>query len=86
MKNNQASQFIYEKKDICLDNANLMLEETVFHSANGYLGVRACLEEGYPKDYDSIRGSYINGFYDFAEMKQQKSSAASVRRSRPCST
>ncbi len=70
MKNIQSSQFIYEKKDICLDNASLMLEETVFHSANGYLGVRACLEEGYPKDYDSIRGSYINGFYDFAEMKQ----------------
>lgn len=70
MKNNQASQFIYEKKDICLDNDNLMLEETVFHSANGYLGVRACLEEGYPEGFDSIRGSYINGFYDFAEMKQ----------------
>lgn len=62
--------FVYEINDLKLDNDTLMLQETVFHNANGYIGVRANFEEGYPKWYDSIRGSYINGFYDIAEMKQ----------------
>lgn len=62
--------FVYEINDLHLDNNTLMLHETVFHNANGYIGVRANFEEGYPEGYDSIRGSYINGFYDIAEMKQ----------------
>jgi alpha,alpha-trehalose phosphorylase len=52
------------------DPAKLMLYETLFHNANGYIGVRSCYEEGYPEGVDTIRGSYINGFYDFAEMTQ----------------
>lgn len=43
---------------------NLAVEESLFHTANGYIGVRACLEEGCPADITSIRGCYINGFYD----------------------
>jgi alpha,alpha-trehalose phosphorylase len=47
-----------------------MLNETLFHNANGYLGVRSNYEEGYPEGYQTIRGEYINGFYDYADMKQ----------------
>lgn len=60
----------YEIKDIALDNDSLKLGETLFHNANGYLGVRGCFEEGYPEGFDSVRGMYINGFYDFAPMPQ----------------
>lgn len=61
---------IYEINDLKLDKEDLILNETVFHNANGYIGVRSNFEEGYPDGIDSIRGSYINGFYDIAEMKQ----------------
>ncbi|NLD52843.1 MAG: glycoside hydrolase family 65 protein [Clostridiales bacterium] len=40
------------------------LEESLFHTANGYLGVRGCPEEGAPQGVPSIRGAYINAFYD----------------------
>lgn len=66
MKNNS----VYEIKNLSLDNDELILNETIFHNANGYIGVRSNFEEGYKEGFDSIRGSYINGFYDFAEMKQ----------------
>ena len=61
---------IYEIDNTSKDNNDLMVNETVFHNANGYIGIRANYEEGYPTGYDTIRGSYINGFYDIAEMKQ----------------
>lgn len=60
----------FQVRQLSLDNDDLMLNETLFHNANGYLGVRSNFEEGYPDGYLSIRGQYINGFYDFAEMKQ----------------
>lgn len=60
----------YEINDFKLDNDSLKLGETLFHNANGYLGVRGNLEEGLPEGYDSIRGTYLNGFYDFAPMPQ----------------
>ncbi len=63
-------EYIYEVNDTDLNNDVLMLNETLFHNANGYLGVRGCYEEGYPKDYKTIRGTYINGFYDYADMPQ----------------
>jgi alpha,alpha-trehalose phosphorylase len=40
------------------------LMETLFHTANGYIGVRNCLEEGAPEGVTTIRGTYINAFYD----------------------
>lgn len=61
---------IYKINHLNLDDNELMLNETIFHNANGYIGVRSNFEEGYPEGYDTIRGSYINGFYDIAEMKQ----------------
>ena len=60
----------YQIKGIPLDNGSLMLGETLFHNANGYIGVRGAFEEGYPEGFDSIRGQYINGFYDIADMPQ----------------
>lgn len=46
------------------------LHETLFHNANGYIGVRGCLEEGVPDGWDTMRGMYINGFYEIIPMKQ----------------
>ena len=40
------------------------------HNGNGYIGVRSNFEEGYPEGQKTIRGSYINGFYDFMKMPQ----------------
>ena len=46
------------------------LNETLFHNANGYIGVRGALEEGTSGNADTMRGMYINGFYDIIPMKQ----------------
>lgn len=43
-------------------------DETLFHCANGYLGVRGCLEEGAESGETSIRGTYINGFCEEEEI------------------
>ncbi len=61
---------VYAKKDFSLSPSDLVVDETVFHNANGYLGVRSNFEEGYPEGYNSIRGTYVNGFYDFCYMGQ----------------
>lgn len=66
----RSKQLVYEVENLSMDNNDLMVHETVFHNANGYIGIRSNYEEGYPQGYDTIRGSYINGFYDIAEMKQ----------------
>jgi alpha,alpha-trehalose phosphorylase len=63
-------QLVYEVENLSLNNNELILNETVFHNANGYIGVRSNFEEGYPTGYDTIRGTYINGFYDIADMRQ----------------
>ena len=60
----------YEISQIPLDQEELLLKETIFHNANGYIGVRGCFEEGYPPHMQTIRGTYINGFYDFVRMEQ----------------
>ena len=54
-------------KSTKLNNEALLLEETLFHTANGYIGVRGNLEEGID-DNKTIRGCYINGFYDTVEL------------------
>jgi len=60
----------YEVRQIPLSQEELLLKETIFHTANGYIGIRSCFEEGYPSEMQTIRGTYINGFYDFARMEQ----------------
>lgn len=66
----ETNRKIYEIKNFSLENSRLLLYETLFHNANGYLGVRSNFEEGYPASLQTIRGEYINGFYDITEMKQ----------------
>ena len=46
----------------------LMVDETLLSTANGYMGVRGNFEEGYKEGCASIRGTYINGFYDNTDM------------------
>ncbi len=60
---------IYKLENPTLDNYNLLLHETLFHNANGYIGIRSAFEEGYPEGYQSLRGQYINGFYDLTDME-----------------
>ncbi len=64
---------VYRLKDFQIDEKALMLQETLFHNANGYLGVRGNLEEGLPQHMNTMRGTYINGFYDVIPMKQSES-------------
>ena len=78
------NKWVYQIEDIGLDNEQCLLNETVFHNANGYIGVRSDFEEGYAQGYDTIRGSYINGFYDIAKCLRPKSSADWLRKSRQC--
>lgn len=66
----KSKQLIYEVDNLSVCEKDLILYETIFHNANGYIGIRSNYEEGYPEGYDSIRGSYINGLYDVADMKQ----------------
>ncbi|NCB31987.1 MAG: glycoside hydrolase family 65 protein, partial [Clostridia bacterium] len=47
----------------------LLQNETLFHVANGYVGVRGNFEEGYPEGLPTIRGTYINAFYDDVPIK-----------------
>jgi alpha,alpha-trehalose phosphorylase len=61
---------IYYSNNISLDNDNVVLNEAIFHNANGYIGVRYDFEEGYPEGYKITRSQYINGFFDYAEMSQ----------------
>ncbi len=62
-------KLIFEKR-ISLEESELLLNETLFHNANGYMGVRSNFEEGYKEGCKSIRGQYINGFYEFIDMNQ----------------
>lgn len=49
-----------------LKQNEIALRESLFHVANGYLGVRGSLEEGVPPEVRSIRGAYLNAFYDLS--------------------
>ena len=60
----------YRLDDLSLENDRVVLNEAIFHNANGYIGVRYDFEEGCPDGYQITRSQYINGFYDFAEMPQ----------------
>jgi len=64
---------LYCVNNFPLDENTLKLQETLFHNANGYLGVRGTLEEGVPQGFDTMRGTYLNGFYEVIPMKQSES-------------
>lgn len=50
--------------DNSLDIENILKNESVFNVSNGYIGIRGNFEEGYPKNHKTIRGTYINAFYE----------------------
>ncbi|MFC7061051.1 glycoside hydrolase family 65 protein [Halobacillus seohaensis] len=52
-----------------LNKSDLLTNESLFFLGNGYLGVRGNFEEGYPEDYKSIRGTYINAFHDKVDIE-----------------
>ena len=62
--------FVFQKDGYTRTEGELLLNETLFHNANGYFGVRGNFEEGYPPGQATVRGQYVNGFYNFSEMKQ----------------
>ena len=57
-----------------MSEEELLKEETLLSTANGYVGMRANFEEGYPEGYKTIRGTYINGFYDEMSITDDKQS------------
>lgn len=63
------SGFLFRKEGFSGEPQELLLNETLFHNANGYLGVRGNFEEG-SDGRNSIRGQYLNAFYDITEMPQ----------------
>ncbi|ERJ12920.1 glycoside hydrolase family 65 protein [Haloplasma contractile] len=55
------------------DENTLLVNESLFTLANGYLGVRGTFEEGYKENFKSIRGTYINAFYDITDINYGES-------------
>lgn len=51
-------------EDNSLDAKDMLKNESIFNVANGYIGVRGNFEEKYPEGFESIRGTYINAFYE----------------------
>ncbi|OPA73367.1 family 65 glycosyl hydrolase [Paenibacillus selenitireducens] len=54
----------------------LWVNESIFNVANGYLGVRGNYEEGYDGKEPTIRGTYINAFYDITPIQYGESAYA----------
>jgi len=51
-----------------INKNQLLLDETLLSTSNGYIGVRGNFEEGYPEEYETIRGTYINGVYSLVDI------------------
>jgi alpha,alpha-trehalose phosphorylase len=47
-----------------VEENQLLTEESLFFTGNGYLGVRANFEEGLREGSSSIRGTYLNAFHE----------------------
>lgn len=59
----------YIIRDCSLTNTDLLKNESLFHTSNGYLGVRGNFEEGYHEGYHTIRGTYINAFHEIGKIQ-----------------
>lgn len=51
-----------------IDKEKLIINESIFAVGNGYIGVRGNFEEGYLNELPTIRGTYINAFYDIVDL------------------
>ncbi|WP_066067968.1 glycoside hydrolase family 65 protein [Neobacillus soli] len=47
-----------------MEPAQILVDESLFFTGNGYLGVRGNFEEGLSIGQQSIRGTYLNAFHD----------------------
>ena len=47
-----------------IKKAELLVDETIFSVANGYLGIRGTFTEGYGTEFE-FNQTYLNGFYDY---------------------
>ena len=56
-------------KRLSFDESNRLKDESIFTCASGKLGVRGNFEEGCPEGYETIRGTYINGFCETENIK-----------------
>ncbi len=54
-----------------LTKNELLVDETIFSLANGYIGTRGTFAEGYGTEYD-YNQTYINAFYDNYEYKYEE--------------
>ena len=54
---------------LSFDESNRLKDESIFTCASGKLGVRGNFEEGCPEGYETIRGTYINGFCETENIK-----------------
>ncbi|HEY2421446.1 MAG TPA: family 65 glycosyl hydrolase, partial [Neobacillus sp.] len=54
----------WEIRSFNKDYQQILVDESLFFTGNGYLGVRGNFEEGLPPDQKTIRGTYINAFHD----------------------
>ena len=50
--------------DNSLKVEDLLKNESIFNVSNGYIGIRGNFEEGYLENYPTIRGTYVNAFYE----------------------
>lgn len=60
-------------KNSRLNQKELLVDETLLSTANGYIGIRGNFEEGYDEGYNTIRGTYINGFYETIDVEYGES-------------
>lgn len=56
-----------------LEGKELLVDESLLYTGNGYIGVRGNFEEGYPESYGTIRGAYIGGFYETIDVEYGES-------------
>ncbi|MDR1152468.1 MAG: hypothetical protein LBK72_08355, partial [Bifidobacteriaceae bacterium] len=52
--------------EVTYSDGGLGAAESVFAVANGYLGMRACPEEGRPA---AAHGTYVNGFHETSRIR-----------------
>ena len=69
-------------RETAFDPAGSARSETVFALGNGYLGMRGAFEEGLdPAAGSSVRGTYLNGFYEAGSIRYPEDAYGLARKS-----
>ena len=61
----------------------LLVDETIFSVANGYIGTRGSFTEGYGTDFE-YNQTYINGFYNFYEYHYEENLTGFPQQGQKC--